>query len=205
MASPVATAVRAYGPRAAIVDCSTEHVVPLAAALQATGLFKEVVPAELSVLVTWPSASTIDDLHGVLNTVDVSGAAAVGREIEIPTRYDGPDLETVAELIGCSTDDVIALHSGTTYLAAFAGFAPGFVYLTGLPDRLRVPRRPTPRTAVTKGSVAIADAYTAIYPSVSPGGWNLIGHTDVELFDLHAKNPALIRPGDRVRFVMGNS
>lgn len=205
MAGSVATAVRPYGPRAAIVDCSTDHVIPLATALQSTGLFREIVPAEMSVLVTWSSTSTIDDLHGVLHTVDISGAAAVGRTVEIPVRYDGPDLEEVARITGLTIDEVVAMHSGATYVAAFAGFAPGFMYCTGLPDRLQIPRRDTPRTAVPKGSLAIADVYTAIYPTVSPGGWNLIGHTDVELFDLQAADPSLIKPGDRVRFVVGTS
>ena len=205
MASSVATAVRSYGPRAAIVDCPAATVIPLAAALQTSGLFSEVVPAEVSVLVTWPSTTTIDDLHGMLQTVDVSGAAPVGRTIEIPVRYDGPDLEHVSEITGCSIPEIVALHTGTTYVAAFAGFAPGFMYCTGLPEQLRVPRRETPRVAVAKGAVAVADVYTAVYPSVSPGGWNLIGHTDVELFDLKAADPSLIKPGDRVRYVVGTS
>lgn len=201
MASPVATAVRNYGPYAAIVDCAETAVLPLAAALQSTALFVEIVPAERSVLVTWSKGRTVDDLQGVLHTIDITGAAPVGREIEIPTVYDGPDLGEVADVIGGTVRDVIRMHSERTYLAAFAGFAPGFMYCTGLPDQLVVPRRDTPRTSVPRGSVAIADVYTAVYPVVSPGGWNLLGHTDVELFDLGATEPALIRPGDRVRFV----
>lgn len=201
MASRVATAVRPYGPRAAIVDCPFDSVIPLASALQNTGLFREVVPAEVSVLVTWTQGNTVDDLHGVLDTIDISGAAPVGRLIEIPTVYDGPDLPEVAERIGCTVEDVIRMHSDRTYLAAFAGFAPGFMYCTGLDERLRIPRRETPRTSVPAGSVAVADVYTSIYPVPSPGGWNLLGRTDVQLFDLHAQQPALIRPGDRVVFV----
>lgn len=202
MASRVATDVRPYGPRAAIVDCPSESVIPLATALQSTGLFGEVVPAEMSILVTWKSGSTLDDLHGVLETVDISGAAPVGRLVEIPTVYDGPDLADVAAKVGCSIDDVVRMHSERTYLAAFAGFAPGFMYCTGLAERLRIPRRDTPRTSVQPGSVAIADVYTSIYPVPSPGGWNLIGSTNVQLFDLHADQPALIRPGDRVKFTV---
>lgn len=201
MASRVVTAVRPYGPRAAIVDCPFESVIPLASALQNTGMFREVVPAEVSVLVTWAHGSSLDDLHGVLDTVDISGAAPVGRLVEIPTIYDGPDLPEVAQRIGCSVDDVIRMHTERTYLAAFAGFAPGFMYCTGLDERLRIPRRDTPRTSVPAGSVAVADVYTSIYPVPSPGGWNLLGRTDVQLFDLHAQQPALIRPGDRVVFV----
>ena len=201
MASNVATGVRTYGPRAAIVDCPAESVIPLSTALQNTGLFADIVPAEVSVLVTWSSRYSIDDLHGVLETVDISGAAPVGRLVEIPTVYDGPDLAEVADRIGCSIAELVQMHSEREYLAAFAGFAPGFMYCTGLDERLRVPRRDTPRTSVPKGSVAIADVYTAVYPVASPGGWNLLGHTDVELFDPGAAEPAFIRPGDRVRFV----
>ena len=202
MASGVATAVRPYGPRAAIVDCPSNAVIPLAMALQATGMFHEVVPAEVSVLVHWGAGCTLEDLHGVLDTVDVSGAAPVGRLVEIPTVYDGPDLAEVAELVGCSVEELVRMHSETTYVAAFAGFAPGFMYCTGLPERLRVPRRSAPRPAVPKGSVAVADVYTAVYPTSSPGGWNLLGHTDLEMFDLHASDPSRIRPGDQVRFVV---
>lgn len=204
MASSVTTGVRSYGPRAAIVDCDAEAVLRLSGALQSTGMFDEVVPAEMSVLVTWETHRSVDDLQGVLETLDISGAAPVGREIEIPTVYDGEDLAEVAAIAGLSVARVITLHSETTYLAAFAGFAPGFMYCTGLPDTLTIPRRDTPRTRVPKGSVAIADRYTAVYPLDSPGGWNLIGRTDMELFDLHAAEPAVIRPGDRVRFVARN-
>lgn len=201
MASRVATAVRPYGPRAAIVDCPFDSVIPLASALQNTGMFREIVPAEVSVLVTWTIGKTLDDLLGVLDTVDITGAAPVGRLVEIPTIYDGPDLQDVAAHLDSTIDDVIRLHSERTYLAAFAGFAPGFMYCTGLDERLRIPRRQTPRTSVPAGSVAIADVYTAIYPTPSPGGWSLLGRTDVQLFDLHAQQPSLIRPGDRVAFV----
>ena len=205
MAHSVARGVRTYGPRAAIVDCDATAVLQLAGALQNTGMFAEIAPAEMSVLVIWDAHRSIDDLQGVLETVDISGAAPVGRDIEIPTVYDGEDLADVAAIAGCSIADVIAMHSQTTYLAAFAGFAPGFMYCTGLPDALVVPRRDTPRTRVPKGSVAVADRYTAVYPIDSPGGWNLIGRTDMELFDLHAADPAAIRPGDRVRFVARNT
>jgi KipI family sensor histidine kinase inhibitor len=98
-------------------------------------------------------------------------------------------------------DDVIALHSSATYVAAFCGFAPGFTYLTGLDPRLQLPRRPTPRTRVPAGSVAMATRFTAVYPAASPGGWNLLGHTDAVPWDVEREKPALIEPGDRVQFV----
>ena len=96
---------------------------------------------------------------------------------------------------------MVALHAAATYEVLFPGFAPGFAYLGEVPERLRVPRLATPRTRVPAGSVAIAGPMTAIYPQASPGGWRLIGRADVRLFDPAATPPALLRAGDRVRFV----
>lgn len=125
------------------------------------------------------------------------------REIlEIPTRYDGPDLDAVAELTGLAPADVAERHAAMTYTTLFLGFAPGFGYLGPLPPELTVPRRPMPRTQVPAGSVAIAGAQTAVYPLDSPGGWWLIGRTDVSLWDPRREPPALLRPGLRVRFTM---
>ncbi|HEY1488240.1 MAG TPA: allophanate hydrolase subunit 1 [Micromonosporaceae bacterium] len=124
--------------------------------------------------------------------------ASDGRLVEIPTIYDGPDLADVAALWDSTIDDVIAVHGGTEFRVAFFGFAPGFAYLTGLPRA--VPRRDTPRTRVPAGSVGLADAYSAIYPSASPGGWQLIGRTAEVLFDVERQPPARLAPGDRVRF-----
>jgi KipI family sensor histidine kinase inhibitor len=97
-------------------------------------------------------------------------------------------------------DEVIDLHTGADYAVAFTGFAPGFAYLTGLPEPLRQPRLDQPRTRVPAGSVAVAGEFTGIYPRSSPGGWRLLGHTDTVLFDSRAEPAALLAPGDRVRF-----
>ena len=121
----------------------------------------------------------------------------------IPTRYggeEGPDLPDVAKARGLSEDAVVALHSGCEYTALMLGFMPGFAYLGLLPPTLETPRRPTPRARVPAGSVAIAARQTGIYPWSSPGGWSLLGRTSVRLFDPQADPPALILPGDRVRF-----
>lgn len=118
----------------------------------------------------------------------------------LPVRYDGPDLTMVARSLGMTEADVVARHSGVTYRAEFCGFAPGFAYLSGLDPALRCPRLAAPRTRVPRGALAIADWYTAVYPTASPGGWNLLGHTEVALFDVAAPRPARIRPGDLVRF-----
>ena len=114
--------------------------------------------------------------------------------------YDGDDLDAVAAELGLAVDDVIARHVAGTYVADFCGFAPGFAYLSGLDPTLRLPRRATPRTSVPAGSVAIAGPYTAVYPTASPGGWHLLGHTDIELFDPSVDPPALLAPGTRVTF-----
>lgn len=120
--------------------------------------------------------------------------------VTIDVRYDGPDLHDVATRLGISAADVVALHSGATYRVAFFGFAPGFAYLTGLPEVLQLPRRDTPRTSVPAGAVAVASTYTAVYPRSSPGGWHLLGHTDATMFDPDRDPPTLLQPGDIVRF-----
>ncbi|WNM33892.1 allophanate hydrolase subunit 1 [Streptomyces sp. Li-HN-5-11] len=123
------------------------------------------------------------------------------RVVELPVRYDGPDLDAVAAHWDVPAHQVPHIHAATEFRVAFCGFAPGFGYLTGLPARYHVPRRDTPRTAVPAGSVALAGAYTGVYPRSSPGGWQLIGTTDAVLWD-HARVPAaLLSPGTRVRFV----
>ena len=133
-----------------------------------------------------------------------AAAAVAGREIEIPVAYggeDGPDLEHVARHTGFTPHEVVRLHSQAEYLVYFLGFLPGFAFLGGLPPELATPRRDEPRMAVPARSVGIGGAQTGIYPLVSPGGWQLIGRTPLELFDPRAESPTLLRPGDRVRFV----
>lgn len=191
-----------YGPRAAIIECPGVDAVALAQVLQGTERFDEVVPAECSVLVRFHAGMTTSDVRGIVESLPKDLPEVTGRDVEIPVRYDGADLAMVARAVGMTVEEVVSLHSGGIYRAAFSGFAPGYVYCTGLDPRLHLPRRPTPRTAVPAGSVAIADVYTAVYPTASPGGWHLLGTTDLPLFDLHRPDPALIRPGDRVRFTV---
>ncbi|MCH0569271.1 allophanate hydrolase subunit 1 [Streptomyces sp. MUM 136J] len=121
--------------------------------------------------------------------------------VEIPVRYDGPDLAEVAAHWGVADADVPRIHAAAEFRVAFCGFAPGFGYLTGLPAGCAVPRRATPRTAVPPGSVALAGPYTGVYPRSSPGGWQLIGTTDTVLWDPARVPAALLSPGTRVRFV----
>jgi inhibitor of KinA len=125
------------------------------------------------------------------------------RTIEIPVCYGGefgPDLEFVARHCGIPAEDVQTLHSDASYAVHAVGFTPGFPYLGGLPQKLRTPRRPTPRTRVPAGSVGIGWTQTGVYPVASPGGWQLIGRTPLALFRPGAAPPALLRAGDHVKF-----
>lgn len=119
----------------------------------------------------------------------------------IPTRYDGADLDEVAARVGLSREEVVRRHTAGEYHVLAIGFLPGWAYLGPLDPALSLPRRSTPRTRIPAGAVAIMGAQTGIYPRVSPGGWNLIGSTDVVLFDANRNRPALFHAGDRVRFV----
>ncbi|MET7859198.1 allophanate hydrolase subunit 1 [Streptomyces sp. NPDC005318] len=126
-----------------------------------------------------------------------------GEAVEIPVVYDGPDLADVAAAWGVTAADVPRIHAGTEFRVAFCGFAPGFGYLTGLPDHLHTPRRATPRTRVPAGALALAGAYTGVYPRPSPGGWQIIGRMPEpgELWNPAREPAALLSPGARVRFV----
>lgn len=120
--------------------------------------------------------------------------------ISIPVRYDGPDMADVCQHAGVNTAELIALHTGREYRVMVIGFVPGFAYLGELDPRLSVPRRDTPRKRVPRGSVAIADLQTAVYPAATPGGWQLIGTTDLMMFDPRSSAPSILSVGDRVRF-----
>jgi len=121
--------------------------------------------------------------------------------VEIPVTYDGEDLAEVAGIWGTDSRGVVDRLVATELRVAFCGFTPGWAYLAGLPDDLAVPRLATPRSRVPAGSVALADAYAGIYPTASPGGWRLVGRTEVSLFDPDRDPPALLTPGTRVRLL----
>jgi KipI family sensor histidine kinase inhibitor len=201
--------VRRSGERAAVLDCADQpaavaEAVRTLAALSGIAL-TDVVPGATTVLVIAADpdhlAALVSRLPELASPLAGSTTPAAATTIEIPVRYDGPDLISVAAAAGLSVAEVIDLHGDATYEAAFTGFAPGFAYLTGLDPRLVLPRRSTPRPSVPAGSLAIADVYTAVYPRQSPGGWHLIGTTDADLFDPTRNPPALISPGTRVKFV----
>ncbi|MFF5537682.1 allophanate hydrolase subunit 1 [Streptomyces cinerochromogenes] len=161
---------------------------------------REIVPAARTVLLD--GLADPARWAAKLTTARVPTLRSHARElVELPVRYDGPDLAAVAERWGVAEREAARIHAGTEFTVAFCGFAPGFGYLTGLPERYHVPRRATPRTSVPAGAVALAGPYTGVYPRSSPGGWQLIGTTDAVLWD-HTRVPAaLLAPGTRVRFV----
>lgn len=131
-------------------------------------------------------------------------AAPGGRVVEIPVRYGGaagPDLQAVAQHCGLTPKQVIARHTAAEYTVFFLGFQPGFAYLGGLDPMLATPRHATPRQQVPAGSVAIGGNQTGIYPAASPGGWQIIGHSELVLFDPERQPPSALQPGDTVRFV----
>jgi KipI family sensor histidine kinase inhibitor len=129
------------------------------------------------------------------------GSAPEEGIVEVPVRYDGADLADVGTMTGLGVAGVVAAHTGTPWRVGFGGFAPGFAYLVGGDPRLAVPRRDEPRTRVPAGAVALAGGFSGIYPRASPGGWQLIGTTDLALWDADREPPALLRPGTTVRFV----
>jgi KipI family sensor histidine kinase inhibitor len=210
--------LRRCGWHAVLVECDgLEQVLALAEAVRAAVATSEpgftevidVVPAATTVLVIVGDEGNVTSLRPALARAAATVSAAAGRRsgngdaetVEIGVHYDGPDLDEVAAMTGLSRDEVIEAHTATSWYAAFGGFAPGFTYLVGGDSRLQVPRRAEPRTAVPAGSVALAGEYSAVYPRSSPGGWQLIGHTDAVMWDLEREPPALLKPGTIVRFV----
>ena len=150
-----------------------------------------------------PAVIERDGLAGEIRAFEgrLDASVPTGSVVAVPVRYAGPDLAEVAAKTNLTTAAVVELHAGREYLVYCVGFAPGFTYCGVLDDRLVLPRRSSPRTRVPAGSVGIAGSQTGIYAVESPGGWNLIGRTDMRLFDPAADPPARFKPGDRLRFV----
>ncbi|MBB2940694.1 KipI family sensor histidine kinase inhibitor [Actinoplanes lutulentus] len=200
--------VRRAGPSAVLLELDDDDAVfaayDLLSAARADGTLtaSEIVPAARTVLIDGvTSPDRITTLLKTRGPSTPSPAAGSSPTIKIPTWYDGEDLDDVAALWNTDRAGVIAVHTGTEFRVAFCGFAPGFAYLTGLDQRFHVPRRPSPRTRVPVGTVALAGLYSGVYPTASPGGWQCIGRTQAVLFDLEVDPPALLAPGASVRFV----
>ncbi len=198
----------AAGRRALLVETATPELRRrLHQALTTTppdGLV-ELVPAARTVLVSCAEESDLAAAAAHVRALVDAGLQQVAHESVEPTvievRYDGEDLEQVAELVGITPEEVIARHTGQLWTVDFAGFMPGFGYLTGEQGGLTVPRLSSPRTRIPPGSVALADDFTGIYPQASPGGWQLIGTTEAELWRTDRTPPALLVPGAVIQFV----
>src|SRR6516165_2530512 len=212
---PAAVRFLSAGDRALVVDFGdhidralSEEVLRLAASLRADELLGivETVPTFRSLMVHYdPLVTRGTELEGAIASLldrapGPRGAATLWR---VPVCYEdefAPDLAEVARLTGLMPDEVVTLHSSVRYHVYMLGFLPGFPYMGDLPAALALPRRADPRVRVPAGSVSIATSLTAIYPYESPGGWHLIGTTPVRLFDIERASPALLAPGDAVRF-----
>lgn len=196
--------VKPFGMLAVMVDCRTlENALHLHGHLQqhpAQGQV-ELVPAAQTVLVRFATAEHAAAFLAAPNLPQASGDVRThGRTVTIPVVYDGQDLADVATHLGISEQAVIYAHTTGHWSVAFAGFAPGFFYLHRHDNVLDVPRRATPRTSVPAGAVGLAGDFSGIYPRTSPGGWQLIGHTNAPLWDLAQNPPALLEPGMQVQF-----
>lgn len=195
--------VRPAGPRALLVEVDGPG-----AALSLSLWSRTLRLEELGVTDVVPAATTVlydgvrdaDALLAALERWTPTAGLPEAGEVTIAVTYDGEDLDAVAEAWGTDRDGVVERHTGTAFVGAFCGFAPGFTYLTGLPEDLAVPRLDSPRPRVPPGSVGLAGTWCGVYPSASPGGWRLIGRTDAALWDATAPQPALVAPGTRVRF-----
>lgn len=209
--------VRPYGDHAVLVEWSvagfdagvSDQVHALAARLRKHGRFTEVMPGYDSVVASFDSARmSVGAAKRRIETILVEEArqdsSVEGKRIDIPVHYggsDGPDLYAMADRIGKSPEEVIALHSGRDYRVCMMGFIPGFAFLSEVDPILQHPRHATPRAVVPAGSVGIANWQTGIYGLESPGGWQIIGRTDLTMFDATRKKPFLVEAGDRIRFV----
>ncbi len=203
-----APTLRPYGDRALLAELAGEReVLGWLEAVRERDVagVADLVPAARTVLVVAEDGVDVASLRTALDGLEPLPAAATapptGPVVEVPVRYDGPDLAEVARLTGLREADVVATHTSATWRVAFGGFAPGFAYLVGDVARLQVPRRDSARASVPAGAVGLAGEYTGVYPRPSPGGWQLIGSTDLPVWDADRDPPALLSPGVVVRFV----
>ncbi len=192
-----------YGERGLLLECEDlTETVGVLRALQQLDLpeVTEIVPGARTIFLHSTQPLSRRRRSELLALAPVGPDPAEVDEVVIGVHYDGADLAEVAELVDLSVDEVIAAHTGQAWTVGFCGFAPGFGYLHGENERLRVPRRADPRTSVPAGAVGLADVWSGIYPRRGPGGWQLIGRTSRTLWDPERTPPALLRPGTVVRF-----
>ena len=179
----------------------------LAQFCQSTGDFVDVVPANNNLTLYLKESEKLASWLPLLleQWQETTTKDFASTHHKLPTIYGGqhgPDIAHVAAEHNLTVDEVAQLHSSKTYPVLFLGFQPGFAYLDGLDPKLYTPRRSEPRISVPKGSVAIGGEQTGVYPETSPGGWQIIGHTDFKLFDINATSPCAVKPGDTLEFVI---
>jgi KipI family sensor histidine kinase inhibitor len=193
--------LRRFGDHAVLAEVAdTQQALSLAAwARTARVPAEEIVPGAVTVL--FDGVEDEVALRAQLSRWSPGLAVEPGRLVEVPVSYDGPDVEHVARLWGTDIAGLVRRHTALEFVSAFCGFAPGFAYLAGLPDELAVPRLQSPRASVPAGSVALAGSWCGVYPTSSPGGWQLVGRTQLPVWDPDRDDPALLAPGTRVRFV----
>lgn len=196
------------GDRGWLVELPPGQSAALAASVREqpwAGQVAEVVPASRTVLVTAMYPNGINALGTALARMLRDSAQHPTptwqpRIIRIPVRYDGPDLEDVAEAVGLRPDEVAERHCSVRHVVGFFGFAPGFAYIDGLPEVLALPRRSSPRTRIEAGYVAIAGNQSVVYPGGTPGGWHLIGRSEQQMWDPEGDPPNRLEVGDHVVF-----
>lgn len=202
---PDAYSILPAGDEALLIELATlEQTLALADGLRRAGVpgITDLVPAARTVLVCFDRNLTSGPAvrEAVANIDLARGETRQGQSFEIPVVYDGEDLEEVAAFLGWSIEKLVSRHTAARYTVAFTGFAPGFAYMVCDDPELDVPRRKSPRTRIPAGSVALAGKFGGIYPSDSPGGWQLLGTTPLKMWDTTREKAALLSPGDRVRF-----
>ena len=209
--------IEALGDSALVINLADEisdssgvlaRVLSAAATIEGAKLpgVVDVTSSYESVAVFFDLPQVEPDIEDKIRVLIASAGVRVSgkkRRVQIPVCYDEEfalDLDRVANHTSLTPDAIVALHSSAEYTVACIGFMPGFPFLAGLPQQLRVPRLESPRTKVSAGSVAIANAQAGVYPLESPGGWNVLGRTPLQLFRVNESPPTLLRPGDRVQF-----
>lgn len=192
-----------YGSSARLLECADlieTQAVHSWLVRQCRPEISMIIPGARTLLLQLHAPLPTDFIEKLITVRPSRPATDNGTSITVDVRYDGADLVALADRLDLEVERLIGYHTGQDWIVAFCGFAPGFGYLAPTRDPLVVPRHTSPRTRVPAGSVALADTWSAVYPTDSPGGWQLIGSTDLPLFDVSADPPATLQPGTRVRF-----
>jgi KipI family sensor histidine kinase inhibitor len=194
-----------YGPSALLLECEDlPEALGLLPLLRSEPNIDEAIPGARTVLLRLNGQVNNAQRRRLLTVPAMAPDDTEFTPIRLEVDYSGEDLAEVAKQIRSTPDEVVRLHTSQIWTVGFCGFSPGFAYLQPEHDRLRVRRRPVPRTRVPAGAVGLADSWSGIYPREGPGGWQLIGRTKARIWDVHRASPALLQPGGRVQFLAVN-